>query len=521
MIDETKRGKLGMKGIAILRLSAFFFLFHLSLLVPANAWAGQPQRSVEAWVEGVGRKQIQTLTELGVDIDAVLEGSARIYATPEQIQALEAMGYRLQIVPLTPEKMVSRAAGYHTYEELVAELQDVAADYPAICKLVSVGQSVQGRELWFMKISDQVETEEDEPEFSYISTMHGNEPVGMELCLNLIRLLVETYESAPSIARLVDEMEIWIMPLMNPDGYVAQSRYNAQWYDLNREFPDRVDDPVNSPDGRPPEVRHIMNWGFAHSPVLAANLHGGAEVVNYPYDSDPDPMADYSASPDDALFIQQSLTYASLNPLLRDSVVFPGGITNGVAWYQAKGGMQDWHYVWLGCNHVTIELEKDKWPDYSEISSIWEDNREAMLAYMGLCLKGVRGIVRDEKTGQPVAATVRVVGIEHDVYTDPDAGDYHRMLLAGTYDIRFHAGGYHSKVCEDVEVGQEDAVRLDVLLVPFPGDLNGDDSLDLKDAVIGLQVMSGKSAQLYERADTNGDGAVGLEDVVFIFREIL
>ena len=520
MIDENKGGKYGMKRASTARLSTLFLLFHLSLLLQADACAGQPHRSVEARVEGIDRKQVATLTELGVDIDAVLEGSARIYATPEQIQALEAMGYRLQIVPLTREKMASRAAGYHTCEEMVAELQDVAASYPAICKLVSVGKSVQGRELWFVKISDQVETEEDEPEFSYISTMHGNEPVGMELCLNLIRHLVENYGTDPSIARLVDEMEIWIMPLMNPDGYVTQSRYNAQWFDLNREFPDRVDDPVNSPDGRPPEVRHIMNWGFAHSPVLAANLHGGAEVVNYPYDSDPDPLADYSASPDDALFIQQSLTYASLNPLLRDSVVFPGGITNGVAWYQAKGGMQDWHYVWLGCNHVTIELEEDKWPDYSEIPSIWDDNREAMLAYMGLCLQGVRGIVRDQETGLPISATVRAVDIDHDVYTDPDAGDYHRMLLPGTYDIRFHAGGYHSKTCEDVQVGEEDAVRLDVLLEPFPGDLSGDDSLDLRDAVVGLQVMSGRSAQLYERADTNDDGVIGLVDIVYVLRNI-
>jgi hypothetical protein len=89
-----------------------------------------------------------------------------------------------------------------------------------------------------------------------------------------------------------------------------------------------------------------------------------------------------------------------------------------------------------------------------------------MLAYMEWCLKGVRGVVTDSVTGQPVDATVRITGIDHDVFTDPDVGDYHRMLLPGTYSIEFTAAGYQQKIVNNVSVTSGSAAVVDAALVP-------------------------------------------------------
>ena len=448
----------------------FILLALLLAAVPAQAHpSSATDDSYEVVrIDGVTREQVARLTLDGFDVDGVWGDRARLYVRPRQLQELLDRGFDLTRLP-RPGREPGARAGYHTFTQLTSALQAIAAAHPGICSLEDIGSSVHGRELWFMRISDNVGIEEDEPELKYISSMHGDEVVGMELCLELIDLLTSQYGIDPQVTDLVDETEIWIMPLMNPDGYMSESRYNAVGVDLNRDFPDRVTDPVNTVAGRTTETRRVMNWAFDHSSVLSANFHGGALVVNYPYDSDPDPWATYSATPEDPLMIELSLAYSALNPPMYSSWWFPQGITNGVAWYLIYGGMQDWNYVWMGCNEVTIELDDDKWPPYSKIAGLWDDNRDSMLAYMEWCHRGVRGLVTDGASGLPLEATVRVIGVDHDVFTDPDVGDYHRILLPGTYGLRFAADGYHDQTIHGVTVGSGDATRLDVALVSTSG----------------------------------------------------
>ncbi len=420
-----------------------------------------------AWIEDVDAGDLDVLSKVGVDFDGMFGSRARVYVNDVALlNEVEKLGFRVTPIPRVVPNF--EGGGYPTVAQLGSDLQAIAAAHPNLCQLFSIGKSVQGRDLWILKISDNVTVEEDEPEFKYISSMHGDETVGIVLMMDLIEELMSEYGSDPQITRLVNEVEIWIMPLMNPDGYNAGSRYNAQGVDLNRDFPDRISDPVNTTAGRAPEVAHVMNWAFQQSTVLSANLHTGALCVNYPYDSDPNPFASYSATPDDSLFVDQSLTYSTLNTPMYNSFWFNQGITNGVEWYLVHGGMQDWNYHWLGCNEVTIELNDTKWPPASQLPGLWNDNRGSMLAYMDLCLKGVRGVITDQQTGDPLAATIRVVGIDHDVYTDPDVGDYHRMIEPGSYHLRITAPGYRKKVLP-VVVGSGDATRLDVSLIPNGG----------------------------------------------------
>jgi carboxypeptidase D len=145
-----------------------------------------------------------------------------------------------------------------------------------------------------------------------------------------------------------------------------------------------------------------------------------------------------------------------------------------------------------------------------------------MLAYMEWSLRGVRGIITDKTTGQPLNAAVEVICIDHKVYTDPDVGDYHRILVPGTYNLQFSAQGYYSEIISDISVSQGNAARLDVSLIPqIHGDINADRKITLSDLISALQIAAGGEIfPVSQAADVNGDKRIGIEDAVYILNEI-
>lgn len=331
---------------------------------------------------------------------------------------------------------------YNNYTEMTAILQNIANEYPEITQLMSIGQSVQGRELWVMNISDNPGINEIEPEFKYVANMHGDEVVGRELSLNLIEWLCENYSTDPRATHLVNNVDIFIMPSMNPDGFEMGSRYNANGVDLNRDFPDQFDDPNNSTLGRQPETIALMEWSWEHNFILSANMHGGALVANYPFDG---PYSgNYSASPDDELFIELATTYSNNHSEMYQSNSFSNGITNGSQWYAIFGGMQDWNYIWEKDFDITLEQSEDKWPNSLELPQFWEDNKESLLTYIEQIFKGVYGVVSDEN-GNPLHAEIIINGIDHNIFTDTENGDYYRLLTAGNYDITIQSFGFETQ----------------------------------------------------------------------------
>ena len=137
---------------------------------------------------------------------------------------------------------------YPTYDAYVNMMTQYAANYPSICKLIDAGNTVQGRKILLVKISDNVNVREDEPQFLYTSTIHGDEVTGYVLMLRLIDSLLTSYGTNSRITNIVNNAEIWINPDANPDGTYhggnntvsGATRYNVNGYDLNRNFPDPV-----------------------------------------------------------------------------------------------------------------------------------------------------------------------------------------------------------------------------------------------------------------------------------------
>jgi len=107
---------------------------------------------------------------------------------------------------------------YHTYAEMVAEIQQAQTDHPDIVKLMSIGKSYQGRALWVAKVSDNVATDEAEPEVMFDGLHHAREHLSLEQTLAILRWLTDGYGTDTRITNIVNTREIWIVFAVNPDG---------------------------------------------------------------------------------------------------------------------------------------------------------------------------------------------------------------------------------------------------------------------------------------------------------------
>lgn len=347
-------------------------LFSLALISAASQATASVKIEEELFIIGQRPEVVRELITAGsVEVDHVTSEGFELYGRKGLSQYLDGKN-----IPYFDMKAMTKAAlaDYPTHAQITAKLQAAAAKNPSIMKLISIGKSVRGKDLWVMKISDNVNVDEVEPEFKYISSMHGDEITGREMTVSLIEEMAAKYGSDSEITELVNNSEIYIMPSMNPDGSEKKQRANINGADLNRNFPDLTD--PNATAGRELENQHVMKFQSEHKFSLSANFHGGTIVANYPWDST------YDRHPLDGLVKELSLSYAELNPEMRSSTEFAGGITNGADWYVVKGGMQDWSCFFYNDLQITLEVSHIKYPSYSDIPGFYKSNRDSMLNFM-------------------------------------------------------------------------------------------------------------------------------------------
>ncbi|XP_056103490.1 carboxypeptidase M isoform X1 [Rhinichthys klamathensis goyatoka] len=357
---------------------------------------------------------------------------------------------------------------YHNSVEMEQYLKDVNRTYPEITHLHSIGQSVEGRELWVLILGQHPrEHRTGIPEFKYVGNMHGNEVVGRVLLLQLINYLTSRYLSDPLVTRMLNSSRVHILPSMNPDGFESSARdcmnsvgrNNKNGVDLNRNFPDAFES--NTEQVSEKEVMAVMDWLKTETFVLSANLHGGAVVASYPYDNSnrgSELQGGQSISPDDDVFVHLARTYSYNHTEMHnanscfDLTGFVNGITNGYYWYPLKGGMQDYNYVRAQCLELTLEISCCKFPLESQLPGLWEANRPALLAYMQQVHLGVKGVVMDSD-GKPVQnAVVEVLGRRNLCPFSSDRnGEYFRLLLPGSYTITVTHPG-HKTLTQSIKV---------------------------------------------------------------------
>ena len=425
--------------------------------------------------------EIQSLSRL-CSVDGTDGQTVICYANQEEYDQLLQLGYQpnLQTPPslLTEAKMWdgNRATyewdSYPTYSQYISMMEGfpTSAVSGRICTLMDLGTLSSGRKIMGVRLNNG--SPEGKPKFLYSSTIHGDETTGWILMLRLIDELCTSTD--PRIVNLIDNLDIFIFPNTNPDGtyyrgnnsVTGARRYNANGVDMNRNYPD----PHGSahPDGKPyqSETQWLMQLAMDYPFVMAANYHGGSEVVNYPWDNT------HTLHADDDWWQYVSREYADLAQSVNSNYMndLDNGITNGAQWYMIGGGRQDYMNGYRQCREVTIECSTTKKPQGSQLPNFWDYNHNSMLTYMEECLNGVHGFVYDAATGQPlegVTITVQGHDDEYSIVSSHEVGDFHRPIKGGTYTFVFSKEGY---LTQTVEVTVADGQRIelnDIQLLPL------------------------------------------------------
>ena len=335
---------------------------------------------------------------------------------------------------------------YPTWKHYDTIMHKIAERWPEVVRLDTIGLSIMGRAVMALKISDNPGLDEPEPAVMLSASIHGDETAGFIMLMRLAEYLAAGSGGGGLASELVAGLEIWINPLANPDGMYRNNdtmtspvRANSLGYDLNRNFPD----PAASPP--PPlqkETADMMNFMKKIRPALSINLHGGAEVVNYPWDRWT------RIHPDDAWFNTISRRYADTVHLYAEPgymTFLDNGVTKGWKWYLVRGGRQDYVTWGLGGREVTIELDDTKMTPGSNLELMWEWNHRSLLRYIAGAMTGVRGTVTDAETGDPLSAKIFIAGHDRDsshVWSDTTTGFYTRLLPPGTWNLTFSCPGY-------------------------------------------------------------------------------
>jgi len=420
-----------------------------------------------------------------VSIDNIRDGVIHAYANESELMELRTLlpsyAYRVQGMSLSKSadyldmadniESMRDWAHYPTYEAYVSMMQDFAARNPNLAELVDIGESAEGRSLLALRITGDGDTLM-RPRVLLTSTMHGDETCGFILCLRLIDFLLENYGTHEMATRIINNTVLYINPLANPDGtyhdgnhtVAGARRYNANNVDLNRNFP-QLGALAKGAQNLEPETVAMMKFAESRRFALSANMHGGDEVLNYPWDSfyeyemrlaDKDWFVDICRQ-----YIDTLRTFAS-NSMMS---VTPDGYVFGSEWYKVTGGRQDWMLYSQRCREITIELSNIKLLRCDLLESYWQRNRDALMMYVCNALQGISGQVTDIN-GNPIEAHIYLDG--HDAnYSSvvcDRAGVFTRLTLAGeSYNVCAVADGYETQ-CRAVSTSKNELSTADFVL---------------------------------------------------------
>lgn len=306
---------------------------------------------------------------------------------PDAFAPIEELETKALQMASTVDEMASWDR-YPTYGTYTAMMQRWAESYPSLCHIDTIGLSVQGRLILSMEISSALD-DSTLPEFFYSSTMHGDEITGFVMMLRLIDTLLSSYGQNPRLTALMDSINICINPLANPDGTYHggdNSVQNAWRYtstydtDLNRLYPDPFH---NTSVDIPQENAAMIDYLSRHHFSLSANLHGGSEVLNYPWDSfrssvRPHPQRDWWIT-----VCERFMDTLRQHTASHFDDVNSNGYIAGGDWYVIGGGRQDYVNYYHNCLEMTMEISTSKKLNSDLLPTYWNFLAPSLIGYIG------------------------------------------------------------------------------------------------------------------------------------------
>ncbi|UCD63732.1 MAG: carboxypeptidase regulatory-like domain-containing protein [Candidatus Zixiibacteriota bacterium] len=419
----------------------------------------------------------------------VREDGFEMIVSPAEYLLLVGRGYELEILdkgrPLR-EIQADRSlgldlvpTGYPDYVTVVSQMTDFAAAYPSICRLYDLTDyyglpaTYEGNHIYALKISDNVGTDEDEPSFLMVSCHHAREIVTPVIALYSIEQLLTGYGSDPGITALVDNNEIWISCVWNPDGYEYVFEVD-NWWRKNRQ-------PYSLYYG----VDLNRNYAFGWDSYCSGSSYPYSETYKGPSpasevetrtmevfhnDRNFAKMIDYHSYGRELLYEYCCHDHPFVSYLYSEAVLIAtqAGYQGNVRTPSAEGENYEWQLATNGTYAFLMETHSEFQPPYelaqAEAANVWPS-----AVWMLEREIPISGHVTDYATGQPLAADINIVGVTFPngeyFRSDETFGRYHLFVPAGTYDIEFSKTGYETQV-HNVTVTSGNGEVLDVALLP-------------------------------------------------------
>jgi len=392
-------------------LNLLFFCFIVAPALPVGA-SGEPAAGPPAYenhslvrIAPLPAEELPSVLQRFDVVEQLPDGNLKIVATAAERQVLVTQ-YGGQVEIENMEEYYRQGldatmdmGGYHTYEETYWELFWADLLHSELADLDTLGYSLEGNPIFAVKISDNVDVDEEEPEVFINGLIHAREPISVEIILHLMNYLLENYTD-PGIAALIDETEIWLVPIINPDGYLYNETTNplggGMWrknlrdngdgsfgVDLNRNwgFLWGYDDIGSSPVGEwetyrgtgpfsEPETQVLRDFINAHDFSVVVNYHAHGRIYNKPW------------AFNRQLFAPDDLT---IWPML-DSLNNLNGYNINQGMYTTNGGAYDWQYgdqfEKKKAFAVVTEVGAEFWPPSMEIAGLIDENLETNLFFI-------------------------------------------------------------------------------------------------------------------------------------------
>jgi hypothetical protein len=437
------------------------WLICLCLLLWGSAcvWAEieVPRTVVEVPVSGP--EQVMTLDRLGLSLDWVKNGVARGLITKSGVETLRAAGFDPKVIYWDFREENPSAwlipGYYHSYAAMLAALDSIQDAQPTIAHLDTLGFSILNRAVLGLHITlNPTSGKRGKPKYNVNGDHHGNELIGGEAALAFAKYLANNYGSNSLVTRLVDESDVWVVPIVNPDGREANQRGNNRGVDINRNYGYEWNATGGTGVFSEPEIQAMRNLFMKGPYVASMDFHSGAMIILYVWGFTT------MGAMDSAAMRRVGQIYNTYYP------VGYGQISRDL--YSVWGGSTDYYY---GCGGDIIsfaaELSNSYAPPASAIDTICARQITALIPMMQETRKGLWGMVRDSVTHRALPARLVVANRGWCCYTDPEYGDYHKYLYpsAGTYQVKAYANGYDSKTLQ-VTVGADTFSQLDFDLKP-------------------------------------------------------
>ena len=444
------------------------FLLFLLTLTGASAQQGWRRGEMEVNVFLKSQEDADILQRFKFETEAASpDGTViRAYLIPQELNRLQSSGLNYEVIVFNLNQHYANfwndqmvPSGYYSYEEIVAIADSLATSFPSICKKILYGHTTSpySRQLAALKISDNVNDDEPEPEILFDGGIHGDEVGGAENLIMYARDLCLAYGNDTTYTNLINSREIWLYYMVNPDGRASMSRYNYSGVDINRDGGYMWNAEGESPGPfSQKESKALRACMLENQFIVYTNYHSGTEIIAYPWSYRGNSTPDVSHIHELAGVYSDSSGYANL--------IYGQGYN---IMYAINGSYKDVQYGCFGNVGWSIEISQEKQPPSSQIMMYYNYNVPAMTEMINRAGYGVEGIVTDSLTGTPIPATIWVSNY-YPVYTDPVVGDYHKYVLPGTYSIKVTANGYKSKTISVVTVPATGSVVTDFQLSADP-----------------------------------------------------